>query len=53
MWLVFEWENKVIVRTNITTLHGYFEHLIATTNMRCLTPASALQVLFHTVFVRR
>jgi len=43
MWVEFEWENKVAVRTTIPTLKGYFDHLLATTNMRCLTPESALQ----------
>ena len=35
---------QVAVRTNIGTLRGYLDHLLATTNMRCLTPESALQV---------
>ncbi|EDQ86533.1 uncharacterized protein MONBRDRAFT_38413 [Monosiga brevicollis MX1] len=42
MWAEFEWENKVAVRTTIPTLRGYLEHVQKTTNMRCLTPASAL-----------
>ena len=43
MWSEFEWENKVAVRTTIDSLQGYLEHLLKTTNMRCLTPASALE----------
>jgi coatomer subunit beta len=43
MWAEFEWENKVAVRTSIPTLRGFVDHLLATTNMRCLTPASALK----------
>ena len=35
---------QVAVRTNISSLRGYFNHLLKTTNMRCLTPESALQV---------
>eukprot|EP00040_Diaphanoeca_grandis_P026421 m.147900 g.147900 ORF g.147900 m.147900 type:complete len:940 (+) comp30569_c0_seq2:169-2988(+) len=42
MWSEFEWENKVAVRTTITSLSGYLDHLMKTTNMRCLTPATAL-----------
>lgn len=42
MWSEFEWENKVAVRTTIATLREYLDHLMKTTNMRCLTPASAL-----------
>ena len=38
MWAEFEWENKVAVNTNITDLHQYLEHLIKSTNMKCLTP---------------
>eukprot|EP00052_Salpingoeca_macrocollata_P004957 m.44591 g.44591 ORF g.44591 m.44591 type:complete len:945 (-) comp14570_c0_seq1:29-2863(-) len=43
MWAEFEWENKVAVRTSISTLRGFLDHLIKTTNMRCLTPDSALE----------
>ena len=38
MWAEFEWENKVAVNTNIKDLHEYMDHLIGTTNMKCLTP---------------
>ncbi|XP_032511687.2 coatomer subunit beta isoform X1 [Danaus plexippus] len=42
MWAEFEWENKVSVNTNITELNEYLEHLLASTNMKCLTPDKAL-----------
>jgi coatomer subunit beta len=42
MWVVFEWENKVVVNTNIKDLNEYLEHIIKSTNMKCLTPAKAL-----------
>lgn len=42
MWSEFEWENKVTVRTTINSLRGYLDHLLSCTNMRCLTPLSAL-----------
>jgi coatomer subunit beta len=42
MWADFEWENKVAVRTPINSLRGYLDHLLSCTNMRCLTPSSAL-----------
>ncbi|XP_052751262.1 coatomer subunit beta [Galleria mellonella] len=42
MWAEFEWENKVAVNTNITDLREYLDHLLASTNMKCLTPDKAL-----------
>ncbi|XP_072942042.1 coatomer subunit beta [Epargyreus clarus] len=42
MWAEFEWENKVSVNTNITDLKEYLQHLLASTNMKCLTPEKAL-----------
>ncbi|KAG6447828.1 coatomer subunit beta [Manduca sexta] len=42
MWAEFEWENKVSVNTNITDLHEYLQHLLASTNLKCLTPEKAL-----------
>jgi coatomer subunit beta len=43
MWAEFEWENKVAVNTDIADVNAFLEHVIRTTNMRCLTPPSALQ----------
>jgi coatomer subunit beta len=42
MWAEFEWENKVTVSTVITDLQQYLNHLINSTNMKCLTPLKAL-----------
>lgn len=42
MWAEFEWENKVAVNTDITDLHGYVDHVLKITNMRCLTPKAGL-----------
>eukprot|EP00884_Botryococcus_braunii_P022038 jgi/Botrbrau1/8518/Bobra.0029s0022.1 len=42
MWAEFEWENKVAVNTSITDVNEFLDHLVASTNMRCLTPPSAL-----------
>eukprot|EP01137_Pigoraptor_chileana_P025983 Opistho-2@96307 len=42
MWVEFEWENKVAVATVCTDLNQYLRHIIGSTNMRCLTPESAL-----------
>ncbi|XP_022117722.2 coatomer subunit beta [Pieris rapae] len=42
MWAEFEWENKVSVNTTITDLRVYLDHLLASTNMKCLTPDKAL-----------
>ncbi|GAA6008702.1 hypothetical protein JCM10207_001691 [Rhodosporidiobolus poonsookiae] len=43
MWTEFEWENKVNVNTNIESLREYLAHIMASTNMACLTPEAALE----------
>jgi coatomer subunit beta len=43
MWAEFEWENKVAVNTTIPTVREFLEHIVESTNMRCLTPPSALE----------
>lgn len=42
MWAEFEWENKVSVNTTLSDLPLYLQHLIRSTNMKCLTPEKAL-----------
>ena len=42
MWAEFEWENKVAVNTTITDVRQFLDHIVASTNMKCLTPESAL-----------
>ncbi|XP_054581097.1 coatomer subunit beta isoform X4 [Eptesicus fuscus] len=42
MWAEFEWENKVTVNTNIIDLNDYLQHILKSTNMKCLTPEKAL-----------
>jgi coatomer subunit beta len=42
MWAEFEWENKVAISTAIAELSEFLKHIIAMTNMCCLTPQSAL-----------
>lgn len=42
MWAEFEWENKVAVNTTFTELRPFLKHIMASTNMRCLTPPAAL-----------
>jgi len=37
MWIEFEWENKVTVNTEITSLEEYTKHIVKCTNMQCLT----------------
>lgn len=37
MWAEFEWENKVAVNTQLLDLHEYLLHVVASTNMTCLT----------------
>ena len=43
MWAEFEWENKVAINTDIIDVAAFLEHVLKTTNMRCLTPPSALE----------
>jgi hypothetical protein len=42
MWAEFEWENKVAVNTTFTDCNEFLQHIVATTNMRCLTLPAAL-----------
>ncbi|CAG9837457.1 unnamed protein product [Diabrotica balteata] len=42
MWAEFEWENKVTVNTPLTELSEYLEHLLKSTNLKCLTSEKAL-----------
>ncbi|CAA0821260.1 Coatomer subunit beta-1 [Striga hermonthica] len=37
MWAEFEWENKVAVNTTITDEKEFLDHIIKSTNMKCLT----------------
>ncbi|KAK6137830.1 hypothetical protein DH2020_028433 [Rehmannia glutinosa] len=43
MWAEFEWENKVAVNTTITDEKEFLDHIIKSTNMKCLTAPSALE----------
>lgn len=38
MWAEFEWENKVAISTSIGGLLEFLNHIVESTNMRCLTP---------------
>ncbi|XWS17908.1 hypothetical protein CRYUN_Cryun33cG0109000 [Craigia yunnanensis] len=42
MWAEFEWENKVAVNTVIQDEKEFLNHMIKSTNMKCLTAPSAL-----------
>merc|ERR1712196_100485 len=43
MWDEFEWENKVAVNTDMTDVKEFLQHVVKSTNMKCLTPHSALE----------
>eukprot|EP00270_Netrium_digitus_P008466 TRINITY_DN2533_c0_g1_i1.p1 TRINITY_DN2533_c0_g1~~TRINITY_DN2533_c0_g1_i1.p1 ORF type:complete len:952 (-),score=238.19 TRINITY_DN2533_c0_g1_i1:259-3114(-) len=43
MWAEFEWENKVAVNTSISDTNEFLQHVVASTNMKCLTPPSQLE----------
>jgi len=42
MWAEFEWENKVPINSSIDNLDAFLQHILRTTNMKCLTPQSSL-----------
>ncbi|XP_050375463.1 coatomer subunit beta-1 [Argentina anserina] len=42
MWAEFEWENKVAVNTVIQDEKKFLDHIMKSTNMKCLTAPSAL-----------
>ncbi|XWS72821.1 hypothetical protein CRYUN_Cryun02cG0073300 [Craigia yunnanensis] len=42
MWAEFEWENKVAINTVIQDEKEFLDHIIKSTNMKCLTAPSAL-----------
>lgn len=42
MWAEFEWENKVAINTSLTDVNEFLDHIVESTNMKCLTPPSAL-----------
>ena len=39
-WLAYEWENKIVVDTNINDLVEFVEHLCKETRMSCITPTT-------------
>jgi len=43
MWAEFEWENKVAISTSIASLLEFLNHIVNSTNMRCLTPYDSSQ----------
>ncbi|CAI0460682.1 unnamed protein product [Linum tenue] len=42
MWAEFEWENKVAVNTTIQDEKEFLDHIMKSTNMKCLTAPSTL-----------
>lgn len=40
MWAEFEWENKVAIHTNISTMKEFLNHIITHTNMTCMNEIS-------------
>lgn len=42
MWNEFEWENKISVKSQLTSLHAYLDALSKGTNMGLLTPKESL-----------
>ncbi|ODV79995.1 Coatomer, beta subunit [Suhomyces tanzawaensis NRRL Y-17324] len=42
MWNEFEWENKITIKSQITSLKEYLEELLKGTNMNCLTPGAVI-----------
>ena len=42
MWAEFEWENKVAINSSITDVRTFLDHIVSSTNMKCLTPPAAV-----------
>eukprot|EP01061_Rhynchopus_euleeides_P026132 TRINITY_DN42793_c0_g1_i1.p1 TRINITY_DN42793_c0_g1~~TRINITY_DN42793_c0_g1_i1.p1 ORF type:complete len:947 (+),score=468.70 TRINITY_DN42793_c0_g1_i1:49-2889(+) len=42
MWQDFEWENRLIVQTEIKSLREYLDHILKHTNMRCQAMSTSL-----------
>ncbi|KAI5962568.1 SEC26 [Candida pseudojiufengensis] len=40
MWNEFEWENKITIKSPISSLKAYLDELMEGTNMNCLTPGA-------------
>jgi coatomer subunit beta len=47
MWAEFEWENKVAINTSIGEVDAFLDHIVATTNMKCLTPINPTDSELH------
>src|SRR5262249_55513910 len=42
MWAEFEWENKILVNTAISSLREFLANVIRNTNLQCLTSSDLL-----------
>lgn len=42
MWEEFEWENKIVIKSNLPSLKEYLDELLKNTNMECLTPGAVI-----------
>lgn len=42
MWNEFEWENKITIKSDMSSLKEYLEELMQGTNMNCLTPGAVI-----------
>lgn len=42
MWNEFEWENKITIKSEISSLKQYLDDLMQGTNMNCLTPGAII-----------
>ncbi|CCH42484.1 hypothetical protein BN7_2029 [Wickerhamomyces ciferrii] len=42
MWNEFEWENKIVIKSNLPSLKDYLDELLKGTNMSCLTPGAVI-----------
>ena len=40
MWIEFEWENKIVVNTELTDPHEFVQYVMAQTNMRPIEPVA-------------
>lgn len=42
MWDEFEWENKIVIKSTLSSLKEYLDELLKGTNMACLTPGAVI-----------
>jgi len=50
--VAYEWENKVVVNTNIRDLNQYIEHVVKPTNRTNRANQECLELVFYFIWFR-